>query len=141
MELCLENHADPGALLRVDPEVVGQVLFNLVDNACKYASGAEDRRIHVETQIAGGQVRISVRDHGPGIAAERRRSIFRPFERGGDAVHAIPGVGLGLALSRGLAADMGGRLDLDDAAAGACFTLTLPLRAAGPEAPGPSRIP
>ncbi len=146
MELCLESGADPpgGAILRVDPEVVGQVLFNLVDNACKYAADGSDSRIHLSTQVAGGHVRLSVRDHGPGVAAERRRSIFRPFERGGDTVQAIPGVGLGLALSRGLADDMGGRLELDDRAEGECgasFTLTLPLRAAGTGAPGPSRSP
>ncbi len=144
MELCLESDGDRGAILRVDPEVVGQVLFNLVDNACKYAAEGSDSRIHLSAQVADGQVRLSVRDHGPGVGAERRRSIFRPFERGGDTVHSIPGVGLGLALSRGLAADMGGRLDLDEPAAGECgasFTLTLPLRGSGAGAPGPSRTP
>jgi signal transduction histidine kinase len=127
MTLSVENEADPATALRADPEVVGQVLFNLVDNACKYAAEASDRRIHLAARSVPGAVAITVRDHGPGVPADRRRSIFRPFERGGDRVHAIPGVGLGLALSRGLAADMGGGLEVaNDGAPGATFTLTLP---------------
>ena len=58
-------------------------------------------------------------------------AIFAPFERGGrDAADAVPGVGLGLALSRGLARDLGGDLVLEPAVphGGACFKLSIPLR-------------
>src|SRR5262245_61354020 len=55
-------------LVRVDTSVVEQILFNLVDNACKYAATASDRTIHLQTASAGKIVLLSVRDHGPGIA-------------------------------------------------------------------------
>ena len=71
---------------------------------------------------------LNVRDHGPGVSAAAAGSIFDPFERGGrDPADPIPGVGLGLALSRGLARDMGGDLVLDNPGRpGASFVLTLP---------------
>jgi signal transduction histidine kinase len=119
-----------GALVvDVDPEAVGQVLFNLVDNACKYAAGeGRPGAIRLEVAERGGEVALSVRDQGPGIGEGAARRLFVPFDRGdrgpGDT---IPGVGLGLALSRGLARDQGGDLALvRDGAPGACFVLTLP---------------
>jgi len=112
----------------VDPEAVGQVLFNLVDNACKYAAEGQPGVIRLEVAGRGGAVALSVRDQGPGISEAAARRLFVPFDRGdrgpGDT---IPGVGLGLALSRGLARDQGGDLALvRDGAPGACFVLTLP---------------
>ena len=66
-------------------------------------------------------------DDGPGIPAPHRRSVFRPFHRGDrDAGDAVQGVGLGLALSRGLARELGGDLVLEETSAGAAFLLTLP---------------
>jgi signal transduction histidine kinase len=73
---------------------------------------------------------LTVRDHGPGVPSEQARAIFAPFERGGrDSADPIPGVGLGLALSRGLARHMGGDLTLDaPSGRGASFRLILPSR-------------
>jgi signal transduction histidine kinase len=130
MELRVENGL-PNAPITVDVEAVGQILFNLVDNACKYANGSVDRTIHLEAKGGGDNVvNIAVRDHGPGIAPEYARRIFAPFDRGahkpGDT---IPGVGLGLALARGLARDLGGDLRLLNSpnGAGAAFIVSLPL--------------
>jgi signal transduction histidine kinase len=111
-----------------DAEAVGQILFNLVDNACKYAGAAEDRRIHLAAGRADGRVQLEVRDHGPGIAPEHAGAVFQPFERGdrspGDTT---PGVGLGLALSRGLARSLQGDLRVvPNGEGGARFRLTLP---------------
>ena len=66
-------------------------------------------------------------DHGPGIPAEDRRRIFRPFHKSArEAADTRPGVGLGLALSRRLAADLGGSLILaDNPPPGARFLLRL----------------
>jgi signal transduction histidine kinase len=108
-----------------DPDVVGQILFNLVDNAAKYAPGAP---VELTAETRGGAVRLAVRDHGPGLAADRVRAAFTPFERAGRPPgDAVPGIGLGLALSRALARDLGGDLVHETpAGGGAAFVLTLP---------------
>jgi len=129
MEIVVED-ADAWTDLRVraNLDAVERVLFNLVDNACKYASAGVDKRLHIEARAAGDRVEIRVRDHGPGISRGEARKLFRPFRKSArDAAHSAPGVGLGLALCRGLARSMGGRLFLDESVAdGACFVLSLP---------------
>ena len=117
-----------GVRVRVSPSAVEQVLFNLVDNACKYAASAGDRRIHLDVSLDGGRATVRLCDHGPGIPQRQVRRLFRPFSKSARAAAgSAPGVGLGLALSRRLAEDMGGRLALVDSDGGACFVLTLPL--------------
>ncbi|MEW6251794.1 MAG: HAMP domain-containing sensor histidine kinase, partial [Planctomycetota bacterium] len=147
MELCVENACGNGAhdasapgpnasgvrelypnspacFVRADPGAVEQILFNLVDNACKYAARATDRRIHLRLSPASGgdDVEIAVCDHGPGLGPGEVRTLFRPFQKSArDAANSAPGVGLGLALSRRLAGAMRGDLRLEPADGGACF--------------------
>jgi signal transduction histidine kinase len=115
----------------VDPAAVERILFNLVDNACKHARGAADPTLLLEGRIEGGVVRLTLADRGAGIAPRLRRRLFRPFHKSAeDAAGAVPGVGLGLALSRRLARAQGGDLRLaDSSAAGSRFSLTLPVAA------------
>ena len=115
--------------LRTDVEAVGQILFNLVDNACKYGRSSTDARLHLEASLGAAQLAIRVRDHGPGVPDARRAAIFGAFDRGDrDPSDAEPGVGLGLALARGLARDLGGDLVLEPRGEhGACFRLELPV--------------
>jgi signal transduction histidine kinase len=130
MSLSVENDARETTPLDVDVEVVGQILGNLVDNACKYSAGAEDHTIHLVGRVEEGVLALCVRDHGPGVARQHAKAIFDPFERGASGQgDATPGVGLGLALARGLARDLGGDLVLESSSPeGACFKLTLPVR-------------
>ncbi len=113
-----------------DAAAVEQILFNLVDNAAKYAGRCQDRRLHLE--IARGEHRITIRlrDHGPGVSHQVERRLFQPFSKSAeDAAHSAPGVGLGLALSRRLARELGGQLALEhNSSAGATFLLTLPIQ-------------
>jgi signal transduction histidine kinase len=111
-----------------DMGAVEQILFNLVDNAAKYAARAADKRIELLADVGGGMVRLRVRDHGPGVEAVERRRLFRPFHKSAKhAAESAPGVGLGLALSRRLARQMGGDLVVcSDVGDGACFELRLP---------------
>lgn len=126
------NERRAEAKVRVDITAIEQILFNLVDNACKYGrNGAieEDRFvIHLQADRNGKWATLRVRDHGPGIKPEDAERLFKPFTKSArDAAHSAPGVGLGLALSRRLARVMGGDLDIDPAVRdGACFVLTLP---------------
>lgn len=109
-----------------DPSAVEQIIFNLVDNACKYAASATDRRLHLTTVELGDGVTLTVRDHGPGVPVAGRAKLFRPFAKSDvQAAESAPGVGLGLHLSRRLARAMGGELELLPESVGAAFRLTL----------------
>jgi signal transduction histidine kinase len=113
--------------VRTDPGAVDQILFNLVDNACKYAAGGAESRISIAVQPAGRRVRIRVQDRGPGISAAGLRRLFRPFSKSAEeAAESAPGVGLGLALCQRLAKQMGAALRYDAKGQGACFVLSLP---------------
>jgi signal transduction histidine kinase len=128
MELALDLDAAAYSVsLATDPAAVEQILFNLVDNACKYAAGAATRTIHVQATADTRRVQIRVRDHGAGIRPSQTRQLFRPFSKSADqAARSAPGVGLGLALSRRLARQMGGDLRYEAAnGEGATFLLTL----------------
>jgi signal transduction histidine kinase len=127
----LQWSGDPAAretTLRTDPAVVEQVLFNLVDNACKYAAAGGDRRIHLQWELDDHNMRIRIRDHGPGISPREAKRLFRPFSKSAhDAAMTAPGVGLGLALCRRMARELGGELQFDAPAdGGAAFVLRLP---------------
>ena len=115
----------PNALF--DPDALGQILDNLLDNAEKHTRAVENRRVAVRVSSDDNNLRIDVADNGPGIPRSQRRTMFRPFDRSEDAV-GRPGLGLGLAVARSLARAQGGELDLDaDYSEGAMFVLTVPM--------------
>jgi signal transduction histidine kinase len=117
--------AGPVAVLG-DSMAIEQVLFNLVDNACKYARAAPDPRIHLIAHRGTKRVELRVKDNGPGIPPEHARRLFEPFSKSSEeAASSAPGVGLGLALSRRLARAIGGDLKLEATENGACFVLAL----------------
>ena len=128
MTLKVESKSSDSLRVKADVEVVGQILRNLVDNATKYAGNGRQSTVHLETYFENGSLNLKVRDHGPGVPAEWSRAIFEPFDRGGrQPSDPVPGIGLGLALARGLARDLGGDLKLESPPdGGACFHLVLP---------------
>lgn len=115
--------------VRAAPALVEQILFNLIDNACKYAGAADNKAIQLSASVDDSAGYLTVRDHGPGVR-ERPDQLFRPFSRSAERESAAsPGVGLGLALSRRMARAMGGDLRLQQGRAdesGARFVLRLP---------------
>lgn len=117
--------------INIDALAVEQIVFNLVDNACKYAAPAStERTLHLEVQVEPSQAVIRVRDHGPGLSNQQLKRLFRPFEKSAtEAAHSAPGVGLGLALCRRLARELNGDLVLESRDKGACFKLTVPVSA------------
>ncbi len=134
-EMELVTEADDDVLERslvTDVSAIEQIAVNLVDNACKYAAEAADRRIHLQWAAGDGEVVMRVRDHGPGVDQDVQRRLFEPFTKSArEAAHSAPGVGLGLALCRRLARQLGGRLSLESSGnGGACFALRLPGRTA-----------
>lgn len=112
-------------LVRADALRISQVLGNLLDNAVK--SSAPDAPIDVEVSADGRFATVSVRDRGPGIAAEERDRIFEKFTRGRAGVGR--GTGLGLYVSRHIVEAHGGEIDAESVPgeAGARLRFTLPL--------------
>ncbi len=119
---------DAGRPLRLttDPDAVLQILLNLVDNACKYGCAPGNAEVRLTVERSPARVTLTVADGGPGIPETVRRTLFEPFERGdAEALERPPGLGLGLALARGLARELDGELSLLPGS-GARFALTLP---------------
>ena len=92
----------------VDFVLAEQVLFNLLDNAAKYAPPGG--RIDVEGRAAGGRVEIVVRDEGPGIPPSAVERLFDKFFRAAEGDRRPAGTGLGLAIARGFVEAMGGAI-------------------------------
>ena len=114
--------------LFTDPAAIEQIVFNLLDNACKYAVLADDKSIVLAVVVRGQHLELSVRDFGAGLSPSARRRLFQPFSKTSEeAAVSAPGVGLGLALCKRLALDLGGRLTFAPASPGARFLLQLPL--------------
>ena len=100
--------ADKLPLVRGDAILLGQVLFNLLDNANKYAGSGTPTTIHARRE--GSDIVISVTDQGVGIASEDLETVFTKFYRGGSADGREAGTGLGLSICRGLVEAMGGTI-------------------------------
>jgi two-component system, OmpR family, sensor histidine kinase KdpD len=118
--------------VRVDAGLLERVVANLVDNALRHTRSP----VEVRAAAAAGRVRLHVVDHGPGVPDASKPSLFEPFQRLGDAP-AGEGVGLGLAVARGLTEAMGGTLTASDTASdtagqdgGLTMTVELPAVAA-----------
>ena len=105
--------------VRLDKHKIQQAFGNLLDNAIDAAP--EGSIVEVATSVVNGSVRVAVRDHGAGVAAEIRSRLFTPF-----CTTKPDGVGVGLALAKELVDAHGGRLDWEPAEPGARFTITLP---------------
>ncbi|MDQ6772676.1 MAG: ATP-binding protein [Candidatus Dormibacteraeota bacterium] len=125
----LEPSAAP-VPVRADPDHVGRVLDNLINNALSYRRPGHPPEVRVIVRSENDWAVVEVIDHGPGVPPEARERIFQRFVRG-EGAGAPAGTGLGLYISRQLAARHGGRVDLElsSAKAGSRFGFRLPLAA------------
>lgn len=125
VELQLVSPAEASVV--VDRLRLEQVLNNLLSNAAKFSP--PQGRVEVAISPADGWVRVSVRDHGPGIPQAFRARIFEHFSQADSSdTRQKGGTGLGLAISRQLIERMGGRLAFDSQeGAGSTFYFELPL--------------
>ena len=105
----LRVDAEPGLpAVRFDRDALLQVLFNLVDNAMKYARPAELAEVVLEARGGDHQVLVGVRDFGPGVDRRHLARIFEPFYRvEAELTRSAKGTGIGLALVKELGQAMG----------------------------------
>ena len=142
--LAAEESARSGAELDLAPEapalvvdgvakLLRRLIRNLLENARRYGAqgqGGADGDIVVQLAARDGRALLRVCDRGPGVPPAQRERIFEPFYRLPGASERAGGVGLGLALVKSIAARHGGTVACEDReGGGACFTVSLPLRA------------
>jgi len=122
----LLQELEPNLCVHADAMRFKQVLTNLVGNAIKFTP--EGGRIELGARQVDGQVRIEVRDNGPGIPPEQQQRIFEAFVRLAQAGSATEGTGLGLAITSSLVELHGSKLGIESQPGeGACFYFSLPL--------------
>ena len=113
-----------------DPVAIEQIIYNLLVNALAALANVTDRERTLLVKVSAGDrpstVRLSVRDNGPGVAADLIGHLFEPFVSGRPG-----GLGLGLSLCQTLAEEMGGSLSYRPVMPGAEFSLELPAALAG----------
>ena len=124
-------------MVQVDPILLEQAVFNLLDNAAKYAENGKVLRI--EAQRDTDAIVLRVIDEGPGLPPEELERVFDKFFRARKSDSVRAGTGLGLAIARGFVEAMSGTLSAGNRSdrSGAVFTLRLP--AAASLSPEPAR--
>ncbi len=124
--IVLEKHLNSATKINTDPDLLEQILNNLLSNVEKYA--ADGKRLDISSEIKDKSFHLRVRDYGNGISRAERKHIFKPFYRINDKLtEGVSGTGIGLTIVRQHAEYLGGTLELIDAEPGACFELTLPI--------------
>ena len=123
----LDDLTAPGLVALCDSSRIGQVLDNLLSNAIKYSPAGG--RVTVRAAEVDGEVECSVTDEGTGMSPEELKGVFSKFFRTSAARNAaIPGVGLGLAISKAIVERHGGTITCRSAEGqGSTFTFRLPV--------------
>ncbi len=127
---------DPGET-EIDPDAIGQAVYNLIDNAVKYSG--ESKRVEIAVSRSGGEIAISVRDRGIGIPRDEQKRIFDRFHRvGSSLVHDVKGAGLGLAIVHHVLQAHHGRVTVEsEPGGGSTFTLWIPVGDGSRRSSGP----
>jgi two-component system sensor histidine kinase KdpD len=115
-------------LVDVDAGLLERVIVNLITNAARFSPA--EQTVELCARVCGAGVEVLVIDHGPGLPSSESDNVFQPFQRLGDTSNT-EGLGLGLALSRGLVEAMHGALTPSRTPDGG-LTMAITLRAAAP---------
>lgn len=121
----LEIDLTPGLRVVVEPDELGTVLRNLLENAVLYSPGTPE--IEVRLTREGRQACLSIRDHGRGLESSQLAKVFKMFYRVDHQGERVRGTGLGLYIVQSVIRDAGGTVRADSAGLGAGCTITLQL--------------
>jgi signal transduction histidine kinase len=116
------------SFIMVDADWFSQIMINLVDNAIKFSTQAEIKKIELSyQQLTDGQIQFNVRDYGPGIDKAQMKKIFQLFYRSeSELTRETVGTGIGLALVHQMIVNMNGQIDVVNTEPGAEFRLQFP---------------
>jgi K+-sensing histidine kinase KdpD len=137
VELALRRHSidlqiESDDAVRLDPRLTAAALAHVLENAAQYSP--PDAPIVVKTSVSSDGLAISVRDGGPGIAAQDLPHLFDRFYRGGESKRRVAGTGMGLSIARGLLAVEQGRIWAENCPeGGARFTIAVPAERRAPD--------
>jgi signal transduction histidine kinase len=113
--------------IEADSDRIRQIIFNLINNACKYAH--EGKIINIIVTMNNGFIRIEVKDYGPGIAKKRQLTLFEPGYQTVVSDNSSGGLGIGLALCKMLVELHGGKMWVNSKLGhGSSFYFTLPVK-------------
>lgn len=118
---------------RVDATLLAEVLYSLIDNAAKYSPKGSDIKITASHIDTGGMIQITVEDEGAGIPSELRERVFDKFFRATDdgalSLKRPKGLGMGLAIARGIIEAHGGsiRIESGENDQGSCVKMLIPI--------------
>jgi two-component system sensor histidine kinase KdpD len=116
--------------LSLDSRFIVEAVFNLIDNAAKYSPA--NTKIEITAKRNGDNVRFEIEDEGPGIPTEDRESVFKKFYQ--RESHKDRGMGMGLAIVRGIIEAHGGEIWVESGKKGARFVFDLPANNNGTQA-------
>jgi signal transduction histidine kinase len=124
-QLQLSHEEGCDGTLIVDPDAFTQIMLNLVDNAVKFSAKAEIKQIDITCRrLSDNQLAFTVRDYGPGISKGQKKKIFQLFYRSeNELTRSTVGTGIGLALVKQLAQQMGATVDAIEKRPGVEFRL------------------
>ena len=124
----LKSQVEPGLPpLSVDSRAIVEAVYNLLDNAAKYSPADTD--INISAIRKDDNVRFSIEDEGPGIPESERESVFERFYRSEKPTGRPGGLGMGLAIVRGIIEAHGGHIWVEPGRSGARFVFELPITA------------
>lgn len=116
------------AKIEIEEDALVQIGINLVDNAIKFSRTDGEKRIVIGARVVGSEGVLFIRDFGRGVPPHEQRRIFELFYRAeSELTRETPGTGIGLALVKDLASQMGARVDMTNQTPGAEFQLHFPL--------------